>query len=262
MNRPAGKTIQTIDRAMAVIDLLSTAPQGLRLSAMAADLGLKSQTLLGIVRTLQRSGVVLQEETGGLYFLGPRLRVWQQRWLDHNGLAVSARATVEAFAHAIGESVTLAELRGPCLQALVNVNVQNEVMIGAHMDAGHALHALATGKLLLAFLPAARQTALIRDLDFVSYGPKTLTTPAVLTKALAKIRRQGYALADEERAPGVISLAVPVREASGRVCAALGLHAPTVRMTKARIEELLEKTRQAAASVETIWNPPPGKDLS
>lgn len=254
MNRPAGKTLQTIDRALAVIELLSQAPDGMKLSALARELGLKNQTMLGIVRSLQAGDVVMQEQQGGRYFLGPRLSAWQQRWLDNNGPAIAARSTVEAFAHDIGESVMLVELRGAFLLSLVQVNIRNQVMIAVPADSAQALHAMSTSKLLIAFLPEPQRSELIATLDFTPYGPNTLTDPAAFDAALAQIRAEDYAVSYEERAPGVVSLAVPVREPTGRIRAALGLHAPTLRLNDARIGELLAKARQTAGRLEEIWN--------
>ncbi|MBF0246412.1 MAG: helix-turn-helix domain-containing protein, partial [Planctomycetes bacterium] len=153
MKDPALRTLQTIDRALAVIELLSGASHGMKLTAMAEKLGLKKQTLLGIVRSLQAHEVVIHEDHGGPYYLGPRIGAWYQCWIDHNGLSVSARRTVEDLARGIGEAVILAELRGHHLQVLVRSDVAKETMLAMPVESYPSLHALSTSKLLMAFLP-------------------------------------------------------------------------------------------------------------
>lgn len=83
------------------------------------------------------------------------------------------------------------------------------------------LHATGVGKVLLAAAPPSVQERVLRDLDPVT--PHTVTDPGRLRQQLAEVRRRGFARTTEEMTVGTSSIAVPVRDSTGSVRAALGL---------------------------------------
>src|SRR3546814_412145 len=108
------------------------------------------------------------------------------------------------------------------------------------------LHCTGMGKLFLATLPARARRRIIESLTFTRYTDNTITDPESLEAALKIIRRDDYAINDQENAIGLIGLAVPIRDAAGRVVAALAVHAPEPRMSLDRARTYLPTLRAAA----------------
>jgi IclR family acetate operon transcriptional repressor len=134
---------------------------------------------------------------------------------------------------------------------------QREFGIQSSPYARHPAHCTALGKALLAHLPEAEVDAIIAARPLVALTPRTLTDPAALAAALATVRAQGYAVDDEERTPGVICIAAPIRDHGGAVAAAVSVAGPAARLRQAGIERLAEIVREAAAAMSERLGAPP-----
>lgn len=256
------RTIQSVDRALDILQVLAAHPEGLTLSALAATLGLQPQTAQSLVRTLQARRWVLQDGRGRPYSLGPAMLSFVQQWMGGNGLAVAAKERVESLSRTVGEYVLLAELRGRTVMPLAERRAERTLMLGAAGAYGaERLHDMATGKLLLAYLEPGRREHLVASLELTPHGPNSVRDRATLLRQLDEIRRQRVAVCREEAGEHIAALAVPVRDASGDVRAALGISLPLPRFTPAQEKRLVEELRLAAADIERRWGwaPPPGE---
>jgi DNA-binding IclR family transcriptional regulator len=112
---------------------------------------------------------------------------------------------------------------------------------------------MATGKLLLAFLPEDRRDALIEQLDLERRTPHTITSRTALRAELAAVRKRGHARSIEEGSVGVAALAVPVRDSEGRVIASIAINAPAVRLDARRQKAVLPELLSTAAEIEALW---------
>lgn len=240
-------TTATLAKGLDVLEALANL-DGMGLSDLARRLELPVPTLFRILATLAERGFVQKSE--GLYRLS--LKTWElgNRALARFDLARAARAWIARLALEVDESPHLALLqddevviveRGECRQA-----VKVETLVGLRAPA----HASATGKVLLAPLPADRLDALLPD-PLPRFSERTLASRAALDAELAQVRRRGYATNRGEWRPGVSAVAVPLRDGSGRTLAALSLTLPTERFTEQRLRRLLlPALRRAAEAIE------------
>jgi IclR family transcriptional regulator, acetate operon repressor len=128
--------------------------------------------------------------------------------------------------------VALAESRHPVVRLFV---------VGMVMP----LHAGSAGKIFLAFDPTARKDAVAHGLS--RFTPRTTVDIDVLTEQLQRIRTAGYAASFEERDLGVASVSAPVHGLTGEVVAAIGIGAPTQRLTPADVPNLSKLVLDAAS---------------
>ncbi|MCD6404221.1 MAG: IclR family transcriptional regulator [Planctomycetes bacterium] len=247
------RSVQSVDRAVMILELLAAQPAGLGLGGIAGKLGLAPQTAQSLLRTLEAHEMVVQRERGTPYCLGPRIHRLSRKWMSGRDMTALAGSTVEALSRKIGEYVLLAKLRGGTLVRLGEASPDQALMISPEMALSGDLHTLATGKLLLAYLDDDQREAIIPSLDFKMHGPRSVRDPAELRRLLPKIRRRGWVVCIEEHGAGVTAMAVPVHEAGGRVVAALGTAVPLVRFPKARRAKLRGKLQAAAARIEKQW---------
>jgi DNA-binding IclR family transcriptional regulator len=115
------------------------------------------------------------------------------------------------------------------------------------------LHCTASGKLLLALMPAARRDRLVERLPLTRYTDRTIVERDRLVAELEAIRRQRVATDDEEYLDGLVCAAVPVAKAGGRVVASVAVQAPRVRMpldqALGHVPQLREAARALAATL-------------
>ncbi len=101
---------------------------------------------------------------------------------------------------------------------------------------------MALGKILLAFLPDASQRELIARMEPVKRGPNTVASKRALSGELAQVREDGVAFSDEELAPGLISIAAPIRDESREVLAAINVVAHTDMISLAELADISWRT--------------------
>ena len=121
--------------------------------------------------------------------------------------------------------------------------------LGGLVAAGTCFHSSGAGKALLAFRPAAEARALMSELDLRGYTAKTITTLVRLEAALAEIRKQGFAVDDEEAEMGLRCVAAVVYNALAEPLAAISVSGLTSRVTDARLPEIGRVVREVAAEL-------------
>lgn len=222
--RPYGpgmtKSIQSIERAAAVLRLLARGPGRLGVVELSVSLGLPKGTVHGILRTLAGVGFVEQDTGSGKYQLGAALLHLGTSYLDVNELRSRAINWADALASRSGEAVRIATLLDG--RALVVHHVFRPDDSPQTVEIGQLLpaHACALGKVLLAYDRAAALAA-VRDLE--PYTRRTLATGAGLNPALVQVRERGWAAEVEELSVGMAGVAAPIRSHGGLVVGAIGI---------------------------------------
>lgn len=214
------KSIQSIERAAAVLRLLARGQGRLGVVELSVSLGLPKGTVHGIVRTLAGVGFVEQDSGSGKYQLGAALLHLGTSYLDVNELRSRAINWADALASRSGEAVRISTLLDG--RALVVHHVFRPDDSQQTVDIGQMLppHACALGKVLLAYDRAA---ALAAAKDLQPYTRRTLATGAGLNPALAQVRERGWAAEVEELTVGVAGVAAAIRAQGGLVVGAIGI---------------------------------------
>ncbi|MBT0772735.1 IclR family transcriptional regulator [Kineosporia sp. J2-2] len=221
-------SIQSIERAAAILRLLAAAPSPLRLTEISSSIQLSRGTVHGILRTLGDVGFVDQDRVTGRYLIGEGLAALGGRHVDPNELRARCMNWADPLAARSGEAVRVAVLEGG------DARVVHYVFRPDHSsqkgDVGALLpgHATALGKVLLAFHPAAAQT--LTDPTLTRYTPRTITSRSLLVGELTQIRRQGYAVDRGERQLDLAGLAAPLTGLGGLVVGTIGIHGAVDRI--------------------------------
>ena len=254
-NTAPGRTIQSVDRTVAIINALSHESAGMSLRDLARQVNLQPQTLQSLLRTLQHHGWVVQDDRGKPYRLGPALGLINRRWMGGQDRVALAGPIVADLSRQIREYVILAEWVGGQLTPLAESQPDRELRVRGEAVAADRLHVMATGKLLLAYMDENRRADIVATMPMEPRGPQSVTDKTVLLQQLQQIRHQGFSLCLDEAARGVVAMAVPLTSPSGAF-AALGVCLPMVRYSPQRQTELLDHMRQAAARIEQTWGCP------
>lgn len=235
-------------KQLAVLECFSTVDRKLALSDIAARTGLPRATAHRIIASLREIGFLDQDRERDHYRLGFRLFEFGSIVLSNMDLHREARPFAEALTRMSGEKVTLTVFNGT--QAVIVNTTEpdrreaNPTMTLESLPA----HCSASGKAALAF-QSGQVVDRVVSLGLRRFASNSIVDAAVLRSELAKIRDRGYAVDDEEHRSGTRCVAAPVRNASGRVFAAISISGPARRMTDERIEELSDLVRFNAESI-------------
>jgi IclR family acetate operon transcriptional repressor len=243
-----GNAVRSVDRAAALLLALGDSQGEAGVTELARRLGLHKSTASRLLATLERRGLVEQDDETGKYRLGLvliRLAERAERTLDLRSIAMTE---LERLARLTRETVSLGILEGDACLTVAQADGPNLVAVGDWTGRASPLHCVASGKVLLSAM-AEREVLRIVRRGLVAHTERTITELEPLLEELARIRRRGYATALGEYELGLNAVSAPVNDARGAVIAAVDIWGPAFRLTPRRIPELAAQTREAAAAI-------------
>jgi IclR family transcriptional regulator, pca regulon regulatory protein len=230
---PAKATVAPVDRpeyrvealakGLRILSLFSEKQPTWRISDMAIEVAMPLPTVYRVVMTLTAEGY-LEHLPNGDYRPGVRVLTLGTAALRSMDLVEIATPRLQALAESSGETVNLAVLTGD--RVLYLVRLRNSDLVTANIQVGSTLAAVHTsiGKLLLAYLDEDDLNTRITGSSFsANHGPNAKVSLDELRTELQVIRRDDWAMQDEELAFGLRSVAAPVRNATGQVVAGANL---------------------------------------
>jgi DNA-binding IclR family transcriptional regulator len=224
------ESLQALDRAFALLDLLTPERPEWTTSELARAAGLPVATAHRILGALRGHGYVARDPRTKRYRLGPAARDLGARAGDADGLRSAALPVLERLAREADETalLTVPSERRDASVCLARVESSQPLRLSVEPGRRLPLHAGASQKALLAFLaPAEVERVLAEPLP--SLCTSTITDPDDLRADLGQIRSRGWAVSHEETNAGVWGVAVPLLDVTGHAVAALGFAGPIAR---------------------------------
>jgi IclR family transcriptional regulator, pca regulon regulatory protein len=244
--------VESLARGLDIVASFGTVHRAMSLSEVAAAAGLARPTARRLLLTLEELGFV--RSSGGTFELTPKVMTLGMAYVGSLGLWEIARPHMAELVARTNESSSMAQLVGSDIIYVARVSVPK--LIALRVDIGTLFPAARTsqGKVLLAALPPAQAEAALAQRSRSGLPPATARSPELLRAELTEVRARGWALADEELAPGVRSVAVPVRDGAGTVRAAMNV---TVHAAETTVEHLLHehlpKLLTTAGDISADW---------
>lgn len=239
------RTIQSLERAAAVLRLLAGGERRLGLSEIASALELAKGTAHGLIRTLQNEGFVEQDPPTGKYQLGAELLRLGNSYLDVHELRSRALVWTDDLARSCGESVYLGVLHLQGVLIVHHVFRPDDSRQVLEVGAMQPLHSTALGKVLSAYDPVALSEAV--DGERRTFTDRTVTGLEEFESTLELTRARGWAADVEETWDGLGSVAAPIFDRRRMPVGAVGITGAVERVCEG--EEL--RTRLVAAVRDT-----------
>ena len=221
--------IEAIARGLDVIRAFRPGQTAMSLAAVAAASGLPRPTVRRILLTLEQLGYVRPAgpaaggQPGG-YELTPRVLDLGMAYVLSRGLWEVARPHMEALVARTGESSSIAQLDGSDIVYVARVAVPKIVTLSVTIGTRFPAMQTSLGKVLLAALPLAEAERVLAEPSPAGIFPPWQPDAAERAASLREVRAHGWALTDEQLAPGIRSVAVPLRDGDGTVIAALNVN--------------------------------------
>ncbi|MFD2257860.1 IclR family transcriptional regulator [Luteolibacter algae] len=236
-------TIPNLKNACLALKLMAEQKSGISIGEMGEHLGVPRTSMLRILTTLEDEGFVQRE--GRTYQIGPMMLGMGLKAFKKSDIRELAGPVLNILAVTTGETAHLAQLTGK--QALIARVCESPNPVRAASKEGTLadIHCSATGKIMLAFA-VSDLSGFLDGVPLVKRTPHTSVSVKALAKEIREIQARGYSIDNEEYSIGVRCLAAPVRNASGKVEAAIGITASTVSFPQERIPEIADRVISAA----------------
>jgi IclR family acetate operon transcriptional repressor len=244
-----GDTVQSLIRALSLLNALARHDQGLGLSDAAKETGLAISTAHRLLSTLSHENFVRFDPERSVWMIGVQSFIVGSAFLRARELTGVARPIMRQLVERCGETVNLAvEEDGEAIY-VAQIECRQTMRAIARPGGRAAMHCSGVGKALLAAMPESEAERIIALRGLPAMTAKTITTPAGLRAELQAIARRGHAIDEEENAIGLRCVAAPVFDEHGKPIAAISLSGPTARIGDDLLPSLGEAVREAARQI-------------
>jgi DNA-binding IclR family transcriptional regulator len=245
--RQQGRTLESVDRALGLLDALAELPAGARVGELAQRTGINPSTVSRLLGTLLARGFVDHDEATGRYRLGLRLVAFADTVLAGLDVRAIARPHLERLVAETGETATLSVPSETQPFTIDFVPSPSNVASRAELGRPSITHATVTGKLLLAFGPLPLDR--LGPEPYERFTDRTLTTRTELAREVERVRSEGVAYGREEREPGLNAVGAPVLGREQALTAMFSIQGPASRLPARRMPALASLLRDAANAV-------------
>lgn len=246
------RSVPALERAFNVLELLAASKSGLSLPELSSRLDLPKSSTHSLLLTMERRGYLHRNPKSNRYLFGLRLFTLANMALAGIELREKAAPFLRALvgrtrltAHLAlldrNEAVLIDKVEPPAVYKLAT-------WLGKRMD----VHCTAVGKAMIAFLNEAEVDELIRTHGLPRHNDNTIASSRRLKEDLAKARKSGYAVDDEEDEIGYRCVGAPIFDQTGRVVAGVSVSAVTTQIDSATLGPIAEQVKQCAGSISAM----------
>lgn len=209
--------LSPIEKALRILETMSNHPDELKVAEISGLTKINRTTVHRIIKELLAKEWVIQNFKTGKYIVGPMAFHVGMAYTKNNNIEPKILEILDHLSVEVRESVGYAVREGDKVISLYEVEVHQPYKLNYHPGQFYPMNMGCYGKCLYAYHDPERVKQLLAEQKFEKFGPNTLTDPEDILREYEKIRRQGYVTSDEEVAPLVLGVGVPVFSHSGEV---------------------------------------------
>lgn len=240
--------VQSIDRALDIIEVLSEENQGLGVTEIAGRIGLHKSTAHRIIATMADRGYLNKTEKG-TYKIGLKLIEAVSCYINSLELQTEARPYVAQITSELGLTSHLGVLDGDQVVYIEKMDVFSNVRMYSQIGVHVHTYSCSLGKCLLSNYSSQQVRKIMANCSFIKFTKKTLGSVDELIADLDKVRSRGWAIDDEEAEVGHRCIGAPIYDYRGDIIAAISASGPTTILTEKRIKPVAEYVRKQALEI-------------
>lgn len=244
-----GTRIQSVERAVRILELLMTSPEGRSVASVATELGINRTTAGHLTATLMKCGWVARSAEGSKYVVAPRVGALTNSVVQVGGILGAFQRYGEELTRETRETTHLAVLSG---DKVIHVGVvTDKTQLGVSTRQGTVAEAYCTalGKVLVAGRGDEHINEYVDNVEPHRLTKNTIVERDRLKEELLAVRAQGYAFDEEESSVGVRCIAVPVPFRGGAEQFAVSVTGPSSRFTRTKAQRLVPRLSQLAQAL-------------
>jgi len=248
---------QSLERGLDILEMIAAEGSDVRVRELARRSALTPTIVQRLISSLAARGYIEKNSETARYRLGHRSLALGASGEDAFDYVVAARRELERLAHRHHLNGFVSVLRGGRAIYLLAVQADGPVAIKVSPGSEMPLHSTSAGKVLLAALGDGEARKLLGTRKLSAITPHTITDPVAVVASLAKVRRQGFAIVNEENIPGVLSVGAPIRDRTGSVVAALSVAFPKYLDAGLTLPSVEPLVTDAAQRISRLLGTPP-----
>jgi DNA-binding IclR family transcriptional regulator len=245
---PGSAPVGVISKVLLILEALQGSSAGLGLKAICDLTGIHKSTAHRFLKHLERERYLIRTQAGA-YLIGPRLSQMSARGNLGATLQAVARPILWELWKSTQETVNLAVLDQGTVLYVDVIESPHEFRLSSRVGTRRSLHVTALGKALAAFLPAESRENILTTIAFQPATPRTIMNLLQFRQELEKIRRQGYAVDDEEAVQGARCVSAPILNSDREPIAAVSVSGPVTRVSPHQVAGLAEAVTSAAHAI-------------
>lgn len=250
---PEGQSnIPTNLRLLLVLEEMASAGVPVTPTEVNRTLGLPKPTIHRLFATLEAEGFIQREIDGRAYSPGLRMRQLSAGIISSLRIRTARVAVLNRLADQIGETCNVAMPDRDAMFYVDRVETKWPLRIQLPIGTRVPFYCTASGKLYLSSLSPQHLERFAKSAQFEQFTQKTLTTPDTLISEIEDVRKNGYAVDNQEFMDGMIALGVPILDGHNRLVSTLSFHAPTQRLSMENAMKHLVALREAAISLSSL----------
>ena len=241
--------IQSVDRALRILEIISDAEDGLTLAQIAQMIELPKSTVHGLVSTLRDHRYIKQSDEDGRYLMGMKLFEMGTKAARSWDIRDAAKPAMRWLSKEFGETVHLGcEDNGEVLY-LDKIAADSLITIVSDIGARLPMHCSGIGKALLAHKSDSEINRYISNKGLIPLTGRTITNKDAFLAELEKVKEQGFAIDDGEIMEGLRCVGAPIFDTDGLVRYAISVSGQVKDIYGKRLERLIIETKRAAKEI-------------
>ncbi|WP_291329509.1 IclR family transcriptional regulator [Desulfovibrio sp. UCD-KL4C] len=245
-----GRQIQSVVRALSILELYNRSTQELSVTEIANLLDLSKSTAYSLISTLAQNGYLEQNPKDSRYSLGLKLLRLGGQVRRHSILVRRATPFLEKLVQEFSETVHLTVERNGMVVYIEKIRGKKAVFMQSEVGAENPMYCTAVGKCLLAFMPETRRERLLKQMEPLERrGPNSITSIDELRQELETIRKRGFSIDDEEHVAGLMCIAAPVFTHNGEIVASVSLSGAKAGISSKMVAQISESITAIAHQI-------------
>ncbi len=240
------KTIGSVIKAVEVMEELAKSEDGLGVTEISSRLNYGVSATYHLLNTLKQCNIIEQDKKTKKYRIGFALFRISGMAKRQNVLANLSQPYLDKLREVVGETSNLVILDGSEIVYIAQSESTKLLKMFTQLGAKVPLYCTGGGKILLAYQPKRIQDLILSKSNFQRYTQNTLASAEDLMEELEIIKKQGYALDNEEREEGVTCIAAPVFDCYGEAIASISISGPTYRLKEKQTSVIIKNVMDIA----------------
>ncbi|MDQ0856953.1 IclR family transcriptional regulator [Bacillus sp. V2I10] len=242
--------VQSLERALTLLNKLSEYPEGIQISRLAEQVGLTKSTVHRLLATLTNMNYTIKDEETDKYKIGLQVLFLSRNLINNINVVTIAKPFLEKLCQEVNETIHLCiEDRGEVIY-IDKIESNQTIRMYSRIGSRAPIYCTAVGKVLLSGMDQDKKNETISKMKFIPKTPTTITSKEEFLEEIEKVDSQGYALDNSENEASLMCIAFPIFDHNGKIIASFSVSGPNNRVTPELIETtLIGKMKQCSIEI-------------
>ncbi|WP_086313444.1 hypothetical protein A5821_000947 [Enterococcus sp. 7F3_DIV0205] len=250
MNEKKVKLNQSVIKTFTIIESFTSAKQEMSLVEIAQAVELPKSTILRFLYTLMTLGYIEQNRENQQYSLSKKFEVISANLISSENLIQLTQPVLYRLSSLLAEATCLSVRAGDQLEYINSIDSQERILsITQKIGKRAPLYCTGAGKLFLSTFPKEELERYFETVELQPFTPNTITDKQQLLTEIQQVKKQQFAVDNEECELGVFCIATPILNSANQTIAAISVSIPTIRISEEKIKTVLNLSKQEIATI-------------